>query len=170
MIQDLAQRVLVRRSTPADAQAVIDCVEAVCAEGILQTDTFIIDRHWEAVLHHPESVPQHLLAVAELDGKLIGNVRLFSGMYGSKDRHVADLGILVLSLYRDAGVGKRLMAYAIDWAIGQGLKKITLSVAGNNQRAIHLYKGCGFELEGRRKMQYNIGGEYVDELLMAKFL
>jgi len=168
---DFPQRVRVRRAAPADAPAIIAATETVCAEGIyFQTDTFVPDRHWEAVLYQPEGVPQHLLAVADLDGEIIGTVRLFAGMCGPKDQHVAELGISVLPLYRGQGIGRRLLAYALDWAAGQGLKKITLSVFATNLRAIRLYEQFGFVLEARRKMQYNVGGEYVDEILMAKFL
>jgi RimJ/RimL family protein N-acetyltransferase len=62
------------------------------------------------------------------------------------------------------------MAYALDWAAGQGLKKITLSVFATNRQAIRMYEQFCFATEGRRKMQYSIQGEYVDEVLMAKFL
>ena len=171
MSRDFLQRVQVRRSVPADAPVIVAAIEAVCAEGIyFQTDAFVPNRHWEAALYHPEGVPQHLLAVVELDGRIIGAVRLFAGMCGPKDRHVAELGIFVLPPYRGQGVGRRLMAYALDWAASQGLTKITLSVFATNRRAIRLYERFGFVLEGRRKMQYNMGGEYVDEILMAKFL
>lgn len=169
--RDFLEQVRVRRSTPADAPAIIASIEAVCAEGIFfTTDTFIPDRHWEAALYQPESAPQHLLAVAEWEGKIIGNVRLFSGLHGPKDRHVAELGILVLPPYRGQGVGKCLMAYALDWASQQGLKKIVLSVFATNRIAIKLYEQFGFELEAICKMQYNIRSEYIDEILMAKFL
>ncbi len=170
-MSDFIERVQVRRSTPADAPAVIAAIETVCAEGIFfQTDSFVPDRHWEAVLHRPEHAPQHLLAVAELEGQIIGHIRLFSGLCGPKDQHVAELGILVLSPYRGRGVGQFLMAYALDWAGERGLKKIVLSVFATNREAIKLYARNGFVLEGTRNMQYNIGGQYVDEMLMAKFL
>jgi RimJ/RimL family protein N-acetyltransferase len=168
---DSLQRAQVRRSVPADAPAVIAAIETICAEEIyFETDTFVPDRHWEVVLYQPERAPQHLLAVAELDGEIIGTVRLFAGMCGSKDRHVAELGIFVLPPHRGQGVGKQLMSYALDWADIQGLKKITLSVFTTNQQAIRLYEQFGFVLEGKRRMQYNVRGEYVDEVLMARFL
>jgi len=83
---------------------------------------------------------------------------------------VAELGILVLPPHRGQGVGRRLMAYALDWTADQGLKKITLSVFATNRRAIRMYEQLDFTTEGKRKMQYSIQGEYVDEILMAKFL
>lgn len=161
----------IRRARSQDAPAIASGIVAVCEEEIyFETDTFVPDRHWEAALYHPESVPHHLIAVAQWQRRIVGSVRLFSGLIGSKDRHVADLGIFVLKPYRDRRIGTRLMSYALDWATDQGLEKITLNVFANNYRAIHLYRKFDFEIEGRRKRQYRIRGEYVDELFMAKFV
>lgn len=171
MMSNLAQRARVRRAVLADTPGVVRAIEIVCAENVyFQTDTFVLDRHWEAVLYRPESAPQHLLAVADFGGEIIGLVRLFAGMCGPKDWHVAELGILVLPAYRRQGIGALMMGCALDWAAGQTLKKIVLSVFATNHVAIRLYKRFGFSLEATRKMQYNVGGSYIDEFLMAKFL
>lgn len=161
----------VRRARPQDAAAIVSGIAQVCDEEIyFETDTFVPDRHWEAALYHPETVPRHLMAVAGWQDSIVGSVRLFSGLVGSKDRHVADLGIFVLKPYRDRGIGTRLMDHALGWAIDHGVEKITLNVFANNLRAIHLYQKFSFHVEGLRKRQYRILGEYVDELFMAKFL
>ena len=161
----------VRRARSQDAAAIVSGIAQVCDEGIyFETDTFVPDRHWEAALYHPETFPHHLMSVAVWQDSLLGSVRLFSGLMGSKDRHVADLGIFVLKPYRDRGIGTRLMRYAIDWATDQGVEKVTLNVFADNHRAIHLYQKFSFQVEGLRKRQYRIQGEYVDELFMAKFL
>ncbi len=161
----------IRAATRADAPAIIANINAVCAEEIyLQTDRFISDARWDAVLYHPESVPDHLLLVAELDGKIIGALRLFPGTCGAKDRHTAELGMHVLAEYRDRGIGARLLEQALTWAHTQHYKKLTLSVFSTNVRAIHLYAKFGFEQEGVRRQQFRVRGEYVDDILMAKFL
>ncbi|HEU12758.1 MAG TPA: GNAT family N-acetyltransferase, partial [Euryarchaeota archaeon] len=45
-----------------------------------------------------------------------------------------------------------------------------LEVFSTNVNAIELYKKLGFEIEGIRKKQFKIEGNYVDDVLMAKFL
>ncbi len=160
-----------RRATSADASAIIASINAVCAEEIyLQTDRFVSNQQWEAVLHHPEAVPDHLILIAELDSTIIGMVNVFPGSCGSKDKHTADLGIQVLAEYRNQGVGTRLLSKALEWACKQSYEKVTLSVFSTNECAIHLYEKFGFEREGIRRKQFCVRGEFVDDILMAKFL
>jgi len=60
----------------------------------------------------------------------------------------------------------------IDIARQMGLKKIYLRVVTKNERAIHMYKKCGFHIEGKLKMEYwnHVTGEYGDAYRMAIFL
>jgi hypothetical protein len=162
----------IRRATPADAPAILAGIETICAEGIyFAIEHYLPDAQWEAALYKPETVPDHLLVVAEVEGEsFTGNGRLFPGPPGRKDRHVADLGLYVLPSYRRRGLGTLLMDWMLAWARQTGLRKVTLSVLSTNQIAIHLYQKLGFVAEGLRRQQYKIGSQYVDELLMAKFL
>ncbi len=103
----------IRRATPLDAPSIIAGINVVCAEQwYFYTDALVITPHWEAVLYHPEQAPQHLLMVAELDGAFVGAIRLFSGLCGSKDRHVGEIGAFVLPPYRDQGIGTALVQQA----------------------------------------------------------
>lgn len=162
---------VIRRATPADAPSIIAGINAVCAEQwYFYTDAFVITPHWEAVLYHPEQAPQHLLLAAELDGRFVGAIRLFSGLWGSKDQHVGEIGAFVLEPYRNQGIGTALVQQALAWAAQRKLEKIGLSVFATNRRAIHVFEKCGFAVEGARRRQYKIDGQYVDELFMARFL
>ncbi|MBC7123627.1 MAG: GNAT family N-acetyltransferase, partial [Pseudothermotoga sp.] len=49
-------------------------------------------------------------------------------------------------------------------------KKIQLEVMANNERAIRLYEKFGFEIEGRKKKAILLDDEYVDLLVMGKWL
>ena len=49
-------------------------------------------------------------------------------------------------------------------------KKASLQVFSTNARAIALYKKLGFEIEGLRKRQYRIRGEWVDDVMMGRWL
>lgn len=161
----------VRRATPEDAEAVITGINTVCAEGgAFYTTHFIPTPQWESVLFRPETVPDHLLVVAEWEGCFAGAGRLFPGLENSLFRHVAELGMFVLKPYRGRGIGRQLLAWMLEWAAEAGLEKITLAVFATNQPAIRLYKRFGFVEEGRQRRQIKIGDRYVDQLLMARFL
>ncbi|MGC8992263.1 MAG: GNAT family N-acetyltransferase, partial [Thermoplasmata archaeon] len=79
-------------------------------------------------------------------------------------------GIAIKSGFRHEGIGSALMEESIKWAKEQNIEKITLEVFSTNTNAIELYKKFGFEIEGIRKKQFKILGNYVDDVLMAKFL
>lgn len=162
---------LVRFARPADADQVIANINSVCAEGIyLATECFVPTPHWERVLYHPGDFPDHLLLVAEVDGQVIGECRVFPNDFGQKARHVADLGIEIIQPFREIGIGAALMKCAIKWARARGYEKLTVDTFSTNLRAINLFKKMGFATPGVRHKQYKVGGEYVDELLMERFL
>jgi RimJ/RimL family protein N-acetyltransferase len=62
---------------------------------------------------------------------------------------------------------RELIAWAEDHP---DLKLLQLSVHANNPRARHLYASLGFEIEGRRRGGIRIGDEFVDEIVMSRWL
>jgi RimJ/RimL family protein N-acetyltransferase len=55
------------------------------------------------------------------------------------------------------------------WARERGLRKLSLGVFPENERAIAVYTKRGFVREGLRRMQYRSGSAFRDEVLMAWF-
>ena len=41
---------------------------------------------------------------------------------------------------------------------------------GIDDRARRLYESCGFQIEGVLRDEFYLGGQYVDDVLMARFL
>lgn len=84
-------------------------------------------------------------------------------------RHSGAIGIMIHKDYQDAGVGTALMSALLDmsdnWLM---LVRLELTVFADNKRAIHLYEKMGFVREGLLKMSAVRGGEYTDELAMAR--
>ena len=74
--------------------------------------------------------------------------------------------------WRGKGVGEGLLHTLMEWAKENPLiEKVGLSVLSSNTRAIGLYKKAGFVEEGRRPREIKMGhGEYVDEILMFRFV
>ena len=52
--------------------------------------------------------------------------------------------------FREAGIGRRLMALGEKWARERGLIDIILNVSNQNETAIGLYEALGYEIETRR--------------------
>lgn len=75
----------------------------------------------------------------------------------------ADDGALV-------AVAGRLVDTALATAGGREAHKVLLHVLSTNEPAIALYRGAGFEEEGRLLRQFHLDGRYVDDLIMARHL
>lgn len=105
---------------------------------------------------------------ADENGTPVGMFKLFPWTHRSS--HIAYLGGLAIHpAFAGKGFGKKMMQEMMDLANQQGYKRIELSVAIENLRAIKLYKNVGFEGEGvMRKYTYLQQEErFMDELLMS---
>src|ERR671915_488485 len=111
---------------------------------------------------------EHLVLVAEADGDIVGNV-LVSVDRGVATEHIGVLSITIAEEWRDVGIGTEMVETAQRWARDRGLRKLSLGVFPDNERAIAVYEKRGFVREGLRRMQYRSGEAFRDEVLMAWF-
>ena len=99
------------------------------------------------------------------DKQLIGTV----GMHNIHDRdRRASFGIALGEPdYWNAGYGSEILATMLSWAFAtRGLRLVTLSVLGNNPRAIRCYEKCGFVPVGTYPQSIYKEGQWQDEHLM----
>ena len=98
----------------------------------------------------------------------VGMFKLFPWTYRAS--HIAYLGGLAIHpAFVGKGFGKKMMEEIIDLANQQGYKRIELSVATENLKAVELYKKMGFEVEGtmRNYTYLKQEGRFMDEFLMS---
>ena len=165
----------IREARPDDAEQVIALVRSLAEE----PDRNIITGPGEFSLTVDEerrflaecAAQDHsVFLVAEVDGRIVGALDCQGGQRKAV-RHAVTLGMSVHRDWRDQGIGSRLMAEGIEWARRSGVvKRIELSVFARNQRAIHLYEKFGFQVEGRRRKSIYQDGEYLDDLIMARWV
>jgi ribosomal protein S18 acetylase RimI-like enzyme len=111
--------------------------------------------------------PENVL-VAEHDATVAGYVRLDEGFGIPAHAHVLVLGGLAVDPgRRRLGIGRLLVDAAVAEARRRGARKLTLRVLGHNAGARRLYANRGFVVEGVLQDEFLLGGEYVDDLLMA---
>jgi putative acetyltransferase len=161
----MAGDVEIRPIRPTDADAVhrlrllptsIDNTMAIPSERVTRAQSRI-----------DSSGPDDHVFVAVLDGQVVGMAGLHVG--GGKGRHCASLGIMVHDQFQGQGIGRDLMEMLLHMADNfLGLARVELEVYPDNERAIRLYKSCGFEHEGRRRMAVWRHGEYQDVLMMGR--
>ncbi|MET8474938.1 GNAT family N-acetyltransferase [Streptomyces sp. NPDC006422] len=109
--------------------------------------------------------------VAELDGRLVGYVRLGLPTPLESNAHVRQImGLAVSDEARGRGVGRALVRAAVELARRQGARRITLRVLGHNTPARRLYEAEGFVVEGVLPEEFRLDGAYVDDVLMGRAL
>ena len=113
--------------------------------------------------------PKNWLVVAEHEQQLIAYLTLEKSIDDAAS-HVCSMGILIHPTYRNLGLGTHLVRLAIEQAKKLQYEKMILSVFHNNPLAIGVYHRLGFQIVGRRKKQFKIDDDYIDELIMEHYL
>ncbi|MFI1719967.1 GNAT family N-acetyltransferase [Streptomyces sp. NPDC020489] len=109
--------------------------------------------------------------VAELDGVLVGYLRLAFPTPLASNAHVRQIqGLVVAAEARGAGVGRGLLRAAQEEARRLGARRLTLRVLAHNTPARKLYESEGFVVEGVLPEEFLLDGVYVDDVLMGRDL
>lgn len=167
--------VIVRSAQIDDARGIYELAKSVIGEEIYQLTSasefsMTIEAEEKWIQSHWDN-PNHLLLVAEVNGRVVGLLD-FSNGRRHRIAHTGEFGMSVDKSVRDQGLGSLLLQSLIEWAVANPtIEKISLHVHGNNERAIALYKKMGFEVEGvrRRELKY-ADGQYIDSVEMARFV
>lgn len=111
--------------------------------------------------------PTQRMLVADLDGEPVGALGLT--IYTRRRAHVGAIGMAVRIDLHGQGIGRQLLAAAIDLADNwYNLHRIELEVYVDNERAIRLYQSFGFEVEGTHRDYAFRLGEFTDAVSMAR--
>ena len=93
--------------------------------------------------------PDSLIAVAELDGALVGFlcaefVNVAAGALMAQRRHAYVFALSVADDMRRQGVGSALIAFAERQAAIRGAEEIVLDTWSDSVETRHFYEACGF--------------------------
>ncbi len=109
--------------------------------------------------------------VAEIDGSVAGYAELGQSLPIPAHDHVLDLrGLAVDPARQRRGAGRGLVLATAQEARRRGARKLALRVLSVNVGARGLYESCGFIVEGVLKAEFLLGGQYVDDIVMACLL
>ena len=103
------------------------------------------------------SGPNSTILVAEHDGRLVGLAVMTEQPVSSHPLHVPRrvveiVTVVVRKAARRQGIGKSLIAAALDWARQRGAQHVEISVHAFNQDALRAYMAAGFTLSVHRLM------------------
>ena len=102
------------------------------------------------------------------DGRLVGVLSLVRETRKKKSHKASVFGMYVDGKMRRRGIGKQLVARAIETARHiRGIKQINLSAIDGNVPALRLYKSLGFKIHGTEDRSLFVAGKYHAEHFLA---
>lgn len=126
---------------------------------------------WFRDINYEQALPILAFADAPKGERMIASATLAFSQ-ASHNRHVARFGITVHDDYQNQGLGTILTMYMVEIAKERGIKKVSLEVLVDNERAIKVYERCGFKKEGRleKASWHYLTNAFCDEYFMALIL
>lgn len=171
----LGRECTVRNAVPSDAGMLIQYLRQTAAESpFLLREPDETDMTESSEVLFIEKIlnnPREAMLVVFVDGKHAGNCSLMQISPFRRQRHRCEIAVALYKEYWGAGIGKSILRVLLREAAGIGYEQAELDVAAENDRAIALYRGLGFEAYGRfpNNMKY-ADGTYADTVWMMKKL
>lgn len=136
--------IVMRPYTMKDSIKLSQAINEVCADSPwMSTRSFIPTNTWVHAMEM-DSCHCHCLLIAEKNEQVIGWCRSFPADCMVSPCH-AELGIGLLSRYRNQGIGSELITQSMQWAKKVGLQTVDLTVSTQNSIAVHVFTKSGFE-------------------------
>ena len=179
---------VVRPADEDDREAVADLIREVAAEGAIVVDERVADAiEQEGALIRLNDRETRMFFVAEIEreagegdeaddreaddatDEIVGWVHV-QGVGLPARNHTAELTVGVAPEYREQGVGGTLLERGMAWADEEECIKVYQSLPATNEAALDMLADHGWEREAARADHYEVEGELVDEVLLAKRL
>lgn len=162
----------IREAVPEDAENLLTMMQKVGKE----TDFLVMDEKeasltpavLEIEIDYLRDSINNLLLVAIIDETIIGTISVRAAEQ-YRISHVGEIGISILKEYWGMGIGTMMLEEALFWAKENGvLFRLELDVQTRNERAVHLYKKLGFQIEATMERGVRKdNGEFLDVYRMS---
>lgn len=163
---------LIREVRSDDAEAIVGILNPIIESGAYSAlDTpFTVEAEREFLHNFPERGVLHV-AEDSRDHRAVGfqNLEPYA-TYTQAFDHVGVIATYVDLGCRRRGVGGRLSEVTFESARGKGYEKVFTFVRADNPGALRFYQKLGFQVAGTAQRQAKIGGNYVDEVFIEKFM
>ncbi|HEX2875338.1 MAG TPA: GNAT family protein [Polyangiaceae bacterium] len=167
------QHALIERATEADAPRLIEYLEQAAGETDFLSfgagEVGLTVEQEAALVRRLHGEDAGVMLKASIDGEIVGLSTLIR-LPRPRVRHCGSFGLSVLRKHWALGLGRAISEAVVLEARQLGLTRIELRVRHDNPRAISLYETLGFEVEGRLRGAFMVGGVAYDDLLMGLLL
>ncbi|MEM7531115.1 MAG: GNAT family N-acetyltransferase [Chloroflexota bacterium] len=162
----------VRTAVPDDAEGVVAVFNPIIETGLYTIfDTPFTVEEERAFIEgfHPRGVFH--VAVNTETQQIVGfqSMEPFAAYTGAL-AHVGTIGTFVDLNQRRQGIAAALFAATFEAAKQRGFEKLFTFIRADNITALTVYMSRGFRIIGTAQRQAKIHGQYVDEILVEKFL
>jgi len=160
----------IRPSRPSDLSGVVGTIRDVTSEA-----PYIIAAGVAEQLAYEDTLVRwgpnrcRVAFVATVDDDVVGWVHVAMSEVDEL-ASTAELTLGVMETYRRHGIGSHLLHRGVEWAASRGCRKVYNSLPATNERAIDFLKQAGWTAEAVRADHYEIRGELVDEVMLARRL
>lgn len=165
-------KLIVKKAQKEDAQGIVNVLNPIIEDGrftILDTP-FSVEEEEQFIQSFPERGVFNVALNAE-NSRVVGfqNVEPFANYTRAFD-HVGIIGTYVDGQYRRQGIASALFEATFEMAKCHGYEKLFAYVRDDNENALKTYLKQGFKIVGTAKKHAKIDGQYIDEILIEKFL
>lgn len=165
-------KLAVRDVSESDAKGVVNILNPIIEEGrfTILDKTFSLEEESAFIANFPDK-GVFKVALSVETSVIVGfqNVEPFAS-YTSAFDHVGIIATFVDSQNRRQGIAKKLFEATYRTAKARGIEKLFAYVRADNQRALSVYLAQGFDVIGTAKKHARIHGEFIDEILIEKFI
>lgn len=162
----LKRNILVKKCEPSDQPHLAQVVKR-----IISAFELIEMRDEEAVRSFASFhlLPNKYAFLVYYDQEAIGFAQLTLGLY-QRNKHVAQLDIGLLPIFRGSGIDSVLLTEIEKHAIDLGVKRVEVELLQTNFIGMEFYVKHQFRIEGKEEKTIYSNGDYLDCYRMAKFL
>lgn len=164
------QKIEIRPPKMSDVNSLLEMINSLVEEKamIIVQDRVTIGQernYLKGIIKNKNAVFLFLI----INGKVMGSAGITK--YENIKSHIGEMGIIIKKEARGLGLGEKLFKKAME----EGIKKfklriIILDVFKGNKIAQNLYKKLGFQKIGLIKGGEKYYDQYVDNVMMAKYL
>ena len=145
----MRKKMLIRKAEIKDLQSLLDIYNDEVENGVATFDLHPKTmEQWEIWFSH-HNIENHLLSVAEKDGKAVGYASLSSYREKEAYRTTVELSLYVAAEYRRQGIAVELMTAILKLAREDDSVHTVVSViTGENEASVRLHERFGFTFSG----------------------